>query len=328
MKQRVWTNLYDDLIAETLLNGLQQSGFEVVRKHVDKSDRAALLKTVAEGYDYVVASLEQWDSELIDAAGDQLKALVKYGTGINNFDIPYATQKGIAIANLAGQNAQTVAQLAMTHILSSLRGFDRACAYSRESRWKPHTGMELDGKTVGLVGFGQIAQHLSRMLEGFWVSVIAYDVFENKDALAKHQNVIFTNDLNELLEKSDVVSLHVPLLPETQGMMDCSRFARMKNGAILVNTSRGEIVNEPDLMEALRSGKLMAAGLDVMSAEPFDPNNPLLKMDNVSVTPHIGAASFESEERCQHLMVEIIKTFAEGQIHNRIINPTFAQQRR
>lgn len=327
MQKRIWANLYDDLYADPLLDGLSASGFMVIRKHVDKNDREGLLKMVSSGYDCVIASLEQWDKALLDAAGEQLKLLIKYGTGINNFDIPYATQKGIAIANLAGMNAQTVAQLALTHILSCLRGYDRACAYSRQKKWMPHTGYELDGKIVGLIGFGQIAQHLSRMLEGFDVRIIAYDVVQNQSALDKHPNVCFTSDLDTLLSKSDIVSLHVPLLDQTRGMMNRERFAVMKDGAVLVNTSRGEIVCEADLVSAINSGKIRAAGLDVTTAEPFDPENPLLTMDAVSVTPHIGAASFESEERCQQLMIEIARVFFQQGMHPRVVNPEFADYR-
>jgi phosphoglycerate dehydrogenase-like enzyme len=326
MRLKVWANLYDDLYADPLLDGLTQAGFEVVRLHVDKNDRPALLKA-AKGFDYVIASLEMWDKELIDAAGPQLKLLIKYGTGVNNFDIPYATQKGIAIANLAGQNAPAVAQLALTHILSCQRRYAYTCSLARQKVWQPYTGNELDGKTLGLVGFGQIAQNLARMVSGFTTQVLAYDVFKNEEALKAHPNVTFQPDLKKLLAVSDIISVHVPLLEQTRRMMNAELFSCMKDGVVFVNTSRGEIVDEKALMDALQSGKVSAAGLDVTSSEPFDPNNPLLAMDQVSVTPHIGAATLESEDRCQHLMVEIARTFAQGKPHARVINPEFALNR-
>ena len=137
----------------------------------------------------------------------------------------------------------------------------------------------------------------------------------------------FQPDLKKLLAVSDIISVHVPLLEQTRRMMNAELFSCMKDGVVFVNTSRGEIVDEKALMDALQSGKVSAAGLDVTSSEPFDPNNPLLAMDQVSVTPHIGAATLESEDRCQHLMVEIARTFAQGKPHARVINPEFALNR-
>ncbi len=325
MSRRIWLNLYDDLFADPLIQGLRDEGFTTVRKHVDKADRQKLLEVAAEGYDYVIASLEEWDQELIDAARPQLKLLIKYGTGVNNFDIPYATSRGIAIANLAGANAQAVAQLALTHILSCLRGYAYACSCSREKIWSPYTGRELDGKVVGLIGFGQIAQHLSRMLEGFHVRVMAYDIVKNEKALQQHPNVEFFHDMETVLRNSDVISLHIPSTPQTENLADETFFSSMKDGAIFVNTSRGELVDEAALIHALNSKKISFAGLDVTRAEPFDCSNPLLTMPNVSVTPHIGAATLESEERCQRLMVEIASAFCRTGSHARIINPQFAQ---
>ena len=326
MKGRIWLNLYDDLLADTLIQGLQREGFETVRKHVDKADRKGLLAAASEGYDCVIVSLEQWDRELIDAARPRLKLLIKYGTGVNNFDIPYATSCGIAIANLAGANAQAVAQIALTHILSCLRGYARACGCAREKIWSPYTGRELDGKVVGLIGFGQIAQHLARMLDGFQVRVMAYDIFKNEDALRRHPNVEFCEDMDRVLESSDIVSIHIPSTPQTENMAGEAFFSKMKDGAVFINTSRGELVDEAALLRALRSGKLSWAGLDVTRAEPFDSSNPLLTMPNVSVTPHIGAATLESEERCQRLMVEIASAFWATGGHARVINPQFAGQ--
>ena len=208
------------------------------------------------------------------------------------------------------------------HILNLGRRFTSCVEGCRKGIWPSTvTGNELDGKTVGLAGYGRVAKNLARMISGFSVKIIAYDPFV-KEA-EPGQNVTFVDTLEELFEQSDIVSLHMPFMPSTAGIINKSLFDRMKSHAYLVNTCRGGVINEADLIDALKSGKLAGAGLDVLVEEPPKPEQPLMHMDNVYVTSHMGAASLESEYRSQVIIADNIKEFLEGKLPESVRNKEF-----
>ena len=230
------------------------------------------------------------------ANAKNLKLIQKIGVGVNTIDLDAARAAGVAVCNMPGSNAQAVAEMTLLLILSTLRKLpllDRLC---RTGVWKPDEPMresfgELAGRTVGLVGFGAIPKRLAPMLEAIGGTVVYTSRSDNVPT--KYQRV----PLNTLLETADVVSLHVPLTDQTNKMIDVEQIARMKPGAILINTARGSLVNEAALFEALQSRHLTAAGLDVFDEEPASRNNPLFSLDQVVVTPHISWLTQETLRR-------------------------------
>ena len=208
----------------------------------------------------------------------------------------------------------------MLHILNIGRRFAHCTEGCRKGIWPSTiTGNELDGKTVGLLGFGNIGKQLVRMMKGFDVKVLVYDAYFPDQDDEKY-GVAFLSDKEELFRQSDIISLHVPLNEETKGMINKDVFAMMKSSAYLINTCRGAVVNEADLIEALQTGQIRGAGLDVLTQEPPQMDNPLLHMDNVFVTSHMGAASLESEHRSQVIIADCIEDFFNGNVPYNVKN--------
>jgi phosphoglycerate dehydrogenase-like enzyme len=217
----------------------------------------------------------------------KLRLVHKLGTGVNTIDVAAATERGIAVANMPGANAPSVAEATLLLMLTALRRLPQLDRATREGRGWPadpdlgDTVRDLDSCTIGLVGYGNIAKRVEQTVRNMGTTVI--HTSSTRDDLHVHWV-----SLNELLKRSDIVSLHLPLTPETERIIDAEAIAKMKPGAILVNTSRGQLVDEDALVEALRSGHLAAAGLDVFAQEPVTADNPLLKLDNVVLSPHVS----------------------------------------
>jgi phosphoglycerate dehydrogenase-like enzyme len=218
------------------------------------------------------------------AAAPQLKLIQKIGVGVNTIDLETARRQGVAVCNMPGTNSQAVAELTLMLMLAALRRVAYFDPLTRRGEgWCPEPEQfdrvgELAGRRVGLVGFGAIPQRLVPVLRALGADVIHTTATKRDGAIS----------LDELLARSDVVSLHCPATPETIGMISRSAIAAMKPGAVLVNTARGELVDEAALHDALKSGHLGAAGLDVFQREPAGRDNPLFRLPNVVVTPHVG----------------------------------------
>lgn len=255
--------------------------------------------------------------------------IIRYGAGYNTVNIDDATRLGMPIFNTAGQNASTVAEVALMHILNANRQFSLSIEQAKrgESITNDMTVHELTGKTVGLLGAGNIAQYLVKMLQGFETPILAYDPYPSEKM--RVMGVEFVPTPGELFAHSDIVSIHVPLTEKTCGMVDEQLLRLLKPGAILVNTSRGPIIREQDLIRALREGWLHAAGLDVVVDEPVQPENPLLHLPNVYVTTHIGASAYEAKLRVENCLVTTIVDFFAGKYKNappfNLINPDYLQ---
>lgn len=266
--------------------------------------------------------MEPWNETTLGAVKGKVKFIQKYGTGVDSVDLKAAGKNGIPVANIPGANAPAVAEVAMMHILNLGRRFTNCVEGCREGIWPSTiTGNELDGKIVGLAGYGRVAKNLARMISGFSVKLLAYDPFV-KEAVPG-QNITFVDTLEELFERSDIVSLHMPFMPSTARIINKSLFERMKPHAYLVNTCRGGVIDEADLIEALKTGKLAGAGLDVLTEEPPKADQPLMHMDNVYITSHMGAASLESEYRSQVIIADNIKEFLEGKLPKSVRNKEF-----
>lgn len=319
MAKKAWLDFDENkLDLKTLIDDLRAGGVEPVAKVVGKTNREEILE-MANSADALVSAMERWDRETLAGLKNKKTLIIRYGTGIDNIDLAAATEFGIPVANCAGANAAPVAEFALTHILNCMRRLSYSASGPKEGVWpRQFQGNELDGKTVGLVGFGNIAKNLRRMLSGFNCRVLAYDEYARPDE--EKFNVTAADSIEQVFRESDVISLHIPLNDETRRSIDMKYFSIMKPTAYLVNTSRGGVINEDDLVQALREGKLRGAGLDVMTSEPPSMDSPLLNMSNVFVTTHIAASTYESEQRTQHMLAATIIDYLNGNIPANILN--------
>jgi D-3-phosphoglycerate dehydrogenase len=247
---------------------------------------SAELVNLLPGCDGYIAGLDAIDRAALEAA-DKLKVIARYGVGVDNVDLQAAREKGIVVTNTPGANSVSVAELTLALILALARQLPNSVAATRSGEWPRLSGLSLEGKSVGLLGLGSIGKQVARRLQGFDCRILAYDLFPD-EGFAKEHGVTLLS-LKDVLAQSDFVSLHLPLTPETRGMVNPAFIAQIKPGAYLVNTSRGELIDESALLEALKSGHLGGAALDVFAKEPPGADNPLLALPQVIVTPHCGA---------------------------------------
>ncbi len=254
------------------------------------------------------------------AKAPKLKLVHKLGAGVNTIDVEAATARGIAVANMPGANAASVAEAAVMLMLATLRrmpALDRATREGRGWPTDPELGdkvRDLGGCTVGLIGYGNVAKRVEQALRALGTTVL-------HNSTKRDENTTTWATFNELLDRSDIVSLHLPLTPETRGMVDGAALARMKPGSILINTARGEIVDETALVSALQNGHLAAAGLDVFATEPVPADNPLLALDNVIVSPHVSWYTADTMERYLTRAIRNCRRLADGQALYSVVNP-------
>jgi phosphoglycerate dehydrogenase-like enzyme len=234
---------------------------------------------------------------------------------------------GIAVTNTPGKNASAVAELALTLLLDVTRGISFQERSIRKGGWSTgYIGRSLEGKTVGIVGFGHIGQKMAQYLQGFRCRILAYDVYPDQEAAASLHTELCT--LDDIAKQSDFISIHVPLTSQTRGLIDRSYIHKMKNEAYLINTSRGPVIKETDLIEALQEGRIAGAGLDVFEIEPLKPDNPLMKMNNVVLSPHVASATFESIDEVGLCVAENIIALYDGTVPPHVVNPEYAKARR
>ena len=257
--------------------------------------RDELLRRVA-GKDGLLTLLtDRVDAELLDAAGPQLKVVSNYAVGFDNFDIPELTRRRIPAGNTPGVLTETTADLAFALMMAAARRVDEGSRYVRQGRWNTWgpmllMGVDLHGATLGIVGFGRIGREMAKRASGFGMQVVYHDVHPATPDEERALNARRV-EMDELLASSDMVSLHTNLTDETRHLIDAKALARMKPTAILVNTSRGPVVDQAALFEALRDGQIFAAALDVTDPEPMAPDDPLLTLENCLVVPHIASAT-------------------------------------
>jgi D-3-phosphoglycerate dehydrogenase / 2-oxoglutarate reductase len=259
---------------------------EVVYNPTGKPLTSAEVAQLLPGIDGYIAGLDGIDANALKNA-DRLKVIARYGVGVDNVDLAAAREKGIAVTNTPGANSVSVAELALGLMLALARQIPEAVEAVHQGKFPRYSGVSLEGKTIGILGLGAIGKQLARRLTGFDCKILAFDPLADA-AFAKDNHIELTT-LDEVIEQADFISLHLPLLPETRGMVNDSFLSKMKKGSFLINTSRGEAVDEAALLKALQSGHLKGAGLDTFTVEPPDPKNPLLALPQVIATPHLGA---------------------------------------
>jgi D-3-phosphoglycerate dehydrogenase len=231
-------------------------------------------------------------TEQVLKTGKKLKVVAKHGVGVDNIDLRAAKSLGITVTNVPGSNSEAVADFTFGLLLAVTRQINTADAALRQGTWKRLVGPELYQKTLGILGLGAIGKGVARRARGFSMRVLAYDICWDEAFVREHQ--VEQASLEQVFKKSDFVSLHLPLLPSTEKIINSKTLALMKPTAYLINAARGELVDENALYNALVAGRLAGAALDAFSQEPPPPANPLLTLPNVVVTPHIGAYSFEA----------------------------------
>ncbi len=311
---------------------LKVDGNQVLVSEVDRPLTQEELVEKVKGIDALLCLLtDRIDGDLMDAAGPQLKIVSNYAVGFDNVDVKAATDRGIVVVNTPSDEVnEAVAEHTWALILGLARRVveaDKATRSGGYKGWEPDIflGTTLKGKTLGIIGLGRIGTMVAKRAKGFEMNVL-YNKREPDPKVESELGIKFA-DLDTLFASSDIVSLHVPLTDETRHMVNEATFAKMKKGAILVNTARGPIVSETDLVKELRSGQLGAAGLDVFDNEPsIDPE--LIGMPNVILTPHIASATNEARDKMGSQVVQAILDVASDKQPENIVNPEVWEKRR
>lgn len=259
---------------------------EVIYNPTGKPLTSAEVARLLPGVDGYIAGLDAIDASALDAA-DRLKVIARYGVGVDSVDLAAAQARGIVVTNTPGANSVSVAELALGLMLALARQIPEAVDAVHQGKWPRYTGISLEGKTIGILGLGAIGKQLARRLAGFDCKILAFDPYA--DVTFAKENHVELVAMDDVICQADFVSLHLPLLPETRGLVNDDFLSKMKKGSFLINTSRGEAVDEAALLRALQSGHLKGAGLDAFTVEPPDPQNPLLALPQVIATPHLGA---------------------------------------
>lgn len=286
---------------------LKKYNYEIIRNQSGKQYTEEELLNIVPDIDGIIVGLDPI-SEKVLKTGKKLKVVSKYGVGLDNIDLDAAEKLGIKITYTPGANNESVADLAFSLMLSLSRNIKKLDEIVRTNRWEKVIGSEIYGKVIGIVGTGAIGKGVAKRATGFNMEILAYDIYPNWD-FADKIGMRYV-DKNTLLERADIVSIHVPLTDEMYHFIDKEELDIMKDTAILINTSRGGIINEEALYWALKDRKIAGAGLDVFETEP-PVNNKLLKLDNILLSPHCGASTIDATNRMGIMAVEGLVSILE-----------------
>jgi glyoxylate reductase len=299
----------------------------VLNKKPEPPSRKELLRNAA-GKDGIICMLsDKIDSELMDAAGSRLKVISSYSTGFEHIDVKEATSRGIYVTFTSDILAEATADLTFSLMLACARNIVTGDRMVRSGRWKVGwtpdllLGSDVHGATLGIIGLGRIGSAVARRAKGFGMNVLYHG--RNRNPAKELQLGVEYAQLDELLSKSDFVSLHTSLNKESSEIINMAALRKMKQTAFLINTSRGQVVNEADLARALKQGIIAGAGLDVFSQEPLPRKSPLIGMKNTVLLPHIGSASLQTRSRMGEAAVRSLLNVLDGKIPDRsfLVNP-------
>jgi phosphoglycerate dehydrogenase-like enzyme len=291
----------------------------------DRILRGDDLTAVLAGVDgAILTAYEPLPREVLQAAAPRLRVLSKYGVGIETIDLEAATELGIPVTNTPGANSLGVAEHTVALMLASLRRVRELDRLVREGRWndaRKLIGGDFEGSTLGLVGYGNVGQLVGRRAAALGMRVLAYDPYQPAERVAA-TGAEKADDLDSMLAVADVVSLHMVVTAQTRGMFDAARFARMKPGAVFVNTARAALVDQDALIAALRSGHLAAAGIDVPNPEPLGDESPLFEVENLLITPHHAGTTVRTRERTLTQAAENLVLLLDGRLPDvGLVNP-------
>lgn len=280
-----------------------------------------LKKALLESDALIVRSETKARADVLEG-NTRLKVIARAGVGIDNVEVPVATKNGILVMNAPDSVTIAAAEQAMALMLAVARNVAAACASTKSGKWERghFMGTELNGKTLGVVGMGRIGGEVVKRAVAFGMKVIVSDPMVNPDKIREFGAEPAT--LDEIYAKSDYITLHAPMTPETKGMLNAATFAKMKKGVRIINCSRGGAIVEADLVEAVKSGQVAAAGLDVFEKEPTPPDNPLLTLDKVTVAPHLGASTEEAQVNVAIIIAEQVRDYLlHGAVRNAVNVP-------
>lgn len=307
-----------DHIHQSGLDLLASQG-DIVMENLASLPKDELLERIASADVVITRSSTDVDERFLAHSG-KIRAVVRAGVGVDNVDIDGCSRKGIVVMNVPTANTIAAVELTMAHLINAVRNFPGANAQLKiERKWKREDwyGIELKGKKLGIIGFGNIGSRVGLRAKAFEMEVLAYDPYI-LPSKATDVGIGYTSDFNDILA-CDIITIHTPKNAQTKNMITAKQIAQMKDGVILINCARGELYNEQDLYDALKSGKVKWAGIDVFSKEPAT-NNPLLDLPNVYVTPHIGANTLESQEQIAIQAAEAAIEAAKGSSYPNALN--------
>jgi len=265
--------------------------------------------------DIVIVGWSDLTKNIIDSA-KKLKMISIWATTCHYADLEAARERGIVVTHVPGYATQAVAEHTFALLLAAIRKLSSADKHVRKGDfdWRPFGGIELHGKTLGIIGTGSIGCRVAEIAKAFKMQILAYDKYPNLKKA--HEIGLKYVDLHTLLKESDFISLHVTLTSETEGLIGKKEIEAMKKGVVIINTSQGKVIDEKALVDALRSGKISFAGLDVFEGEPPAKDNPLFKLDNTLLSPHIGFHTIEAAKRCTDICIDNVVKFLEGHPQN------------
>jgi glyoxylate reductase len=318
---------------------IPEAGLNRIKAHCDAEiwtdplppPHAVLRQKIAHCDGLVALLTDKIDGPLLDAA-PRLKVVSNYAVGFNNIDVAAATERGIAVGNTPGVLTDATADMAFCLLIAAARRVVEGHAYSVSGKWKTweplgHLGQDLAGRTLGVLGMGRIGYALAKRCRGGWdMRVLYYDVYRNEPAEKELGAKLV--DLDTLLGESDFISVHTDLNEKTRGLFNAERFKKMKRTAVFVNTARGPIVDQKALYEALKSGTIFAAGLDVTDPEPPAADDPLLKLPNIILAPHIASATVGTRNAMAEICANNLIAGLTGQKLPAWVNPEVAAKRR
>ncbi|HHI96422.1 MAG TPA: phosphoglycerate dehydrogenase [Thermodesulfatator atlanticus] len=317
--------LVSDPIAEDGIKILKDAGLEVVVKTgLSKDELIQELQQDVEAI--IIRSATKMTAEVIEAA-PKLKLIARAGTGLDNVDLEAANRRGIVVMNCPGGNTVSAAEHTIAMMLALARNIPQATASMKAGKWekKKFMGREITGKTLGIIGLGRIGSVVAERAKGLKMRVIAYDPYVNPDQAAKMGIEIMS--LEELLPQADFITIHVPLTKETRGFINKEKFDQMKDGVMFIHCARGGIVNEKDLYEAMVSGKVAGAALDVFEEEPPPPDYPLFKLENFICTPHLGASTVEAQKNVALAIAsQVVDFLVHGVVRNAVNMPSVSAE--
>jgi len=287
---------------------LEHHGHEIIENTFGRPLTFEEISNVISDIDGVIAGVDTWNEDVFKIA-PKLKIIARFGIGVDNIDLAAAKRYGITVTNARG-STNAVAELTIGLILGLLRKIPGLDTSTRKGYWERFVGYELAGKKVGLIGFGHIGQSVAKKLKAFDVELYAYDKYPDENK-AKELGVSLVS-FDEIIENCDIISLHIPSTKETHHALGQKEFEKMKDGAFLINTARGAIIDEKALYTALKAGKLAGAGIDVYEKEPADAQNPLFELENIVVTPHTGAETYETIEKVSIITAKAIIDYFDG----------------
>lgn len=296
---------------------LQDAGCEIIENTSGRPFTAEELEELVGDVDGAIAGADVWNEQIFRAAL-KMKVLVRFGVGVDNFDLEAAKKYGITVCNCPGINTTAVAEQAVALILGLTRQIVWLNKETKEGKWPRIMMHELKSCTVGILGFGSIGRNICEKLKVFSPVLIAYDKYvDEKEAERLGVEMV---SFEEVLKRSDVISVNLPAVPETIGIINSQNITKMKNGVYLVNTARGSLVKEKDVAEAIRTGKIAGFATDVYAREPITRENPLLSSDRVIMTPHTSAETYENCETTSCVTAKIVLDVLRGrEPENRLV---------